>query len=268
MKNKKMLKSEHEHHGESHEQEKTEAFQEQQVIMDKIKEVGFAKYAEHLPNLAKAFDLEAHKPQEQLHKCVCCMDERTNFGIHAAGSGILLSDADFEKYFAEAQPDSISSHTGCGAAKLYCKKMGIEGDPDAVAREWAQRKAKEKGIAHVHLEVEKPFHYARVCYYDSTGRFNFDGVEGLPAGFVVGRKFMDKDACLAEVGVAKDIIFGDHGFGENLLDKDNPFLLVAIAETQEQLNELKNELEEKAKSMGGNVVVDGFLAPKAPMDRR
>jgi len=51
--------------------------------------------------MADAFDLEKHKPAPELHRCVCCMDERTPIGVHAAGSGMLLSDADFAKYIAQ-----------------------------------------------------------------------------------------------------------------------------------------------------------------------
>lgn len=248
-------------HGGHHE-EKVEAFEEQQEIMQRIKEVGFEKYAETVQDLPDAFNLEKHQASPEHTKCICCMDERTPYGIHSAGSGILLSETDFDKYFSESGANSISSHTGCGAAKLYAEKMGLAGDPDAIAREWAERKAKEKGVPHIHLEVEKPFHFARVCYYDGTGKFNYAGVEGLPAGFVVGRKFMTKESSQAEGGVAKKIIFGDHGFGEELLNDENPFLFVAVGETKEQVKELKEELKELTKEFGKNVSIDGFVAPE------
>jgi len=145
--------------------------------------------------------------------------------------------------------------------------MGLQGDPDVIAREWAERKANEKGVPHVHLGVEKPFHYARVCYYDGTGRFNYKGVEGLPAGFVVGRKNMSKEASQGEGGVAKDIIFGDHGFGEGLLNTENPFMFVAVGETEQEVAKLKKELAELTGSYGDNVFVDGFVAPKTEKEK-
>lgn len=241
--------------------EKTEAFEQQQEVMEKIYEVGFDKYANSLPNLKSAFDLEKQKPAENLHRCICCMDERTPYGLHSAGSGILLSEKDFDEYFKKSGADSISSHTGCGAAKIYAEKMGLSGDTDAIGREWAERKAKEKGVPHIHLEVEKPFHDARVVYYDGTGKFNYDGVEALPAGFVVGRKYMDKQASLAECAVAKNIIFGGHGLGDQLLNKENPFLFVAIGDTKEEVERLKKELAEVVASFGGSVSIDGFVRP-------
>jgi len=246
----------------SEKEQKIEVFESQQEIMKKISEIGFADYVEKLPNLSDAFDLENHKPSENFHRCICCMDERTPYGVHSAGSGILLSDKDFDAYFLKSGSDSISSHDGCGAAKIYAKKMGLDvNDSDRIAREWAEKKAKEKGVPHIHLAVEKPFHYARVCYYDGTGRFNYEGVEGLPEGFVVGRKYMSKESSLNECEVAKNIVFGSHGFGEELLNQENPFLFIAVSETKEKLEELKKELAELVGQFSAEVAVDGFVFP-------
>jgi hypothetical protein len=240
-----------------------EKFDVQQGIMEKIKDVGFAQYAEHLPNLVDAFDLSKHRAGQKLDRCICCMDERIPFGLHAAGSGMLLSEVDFAEYILKAVPDSISSHTGCGAAKLYAKAHGLPVEQaDQIAKDWAQKKAKELGLPYIHLEIDKPFHYARVCYYDGTGSFNYEGVEGLPAGFVVGRKNMTKEASLAEVGVAINIIFGDHGFGPELLNLDNPFVLVAIGKNLEEAERLKTELVDIASSCGWPIKVDSFTAPQ------
>ncbi|MCX6720432.1 MAG: hypothetical protein NTW11_01355 [Candidatus Staskawiczbacteria bacterium] len=241
--------------------EKIVAFENQQEIMGKIREDGFAEYAKTLPNMADAFDLEKNKASSELHRCICCMDGRTPCGIHSAGSGMLLSDAEFNKLFEESEADSISSHTGCGAAKIYAERNGLSGDPDEIAKQWAQEKAKELGVPYVHLEVDKPFHYERVCYYDGTGNFNYKGVKGLPPGFVVGRKFMEKGASLAEVGVAINIIFGDHGLG-GLLNEENPFVLAVVADNQKEMEELKKELEEVVKTLGKKVTINGFISPK------
>jgi hypothetical protein len=73
---------------------------------------------------------------------------------------------------------------------------------------------------------------------------------------------MTKEASLAEVGVAISIIFGDHGFGPKLLNEQNPFLLVAIGRTPEEARQLETELMEAAKSLGKEVMVDGFVAPE------
>ena len=250
-------------HMTTEEDKKIEVFEGQQEVMKKITEIGFANYAETLPNLSDAFNLEKHKPAENLHRCICCMDERTPCGIHSAGSGILLSEKEFDEYFKKSGSDSISSHDGCGAGKIYAEKMGLDvNDSDRIAKEWAEKKAKEKGVAHIHLGVEKPFHFARVCYYDGTGKFNHDGVEGLPPGFVVGRKYMSKEASMAEASVAQNIIFGHHGFGKELLDAENPFLFVAVADTEKEMEKLKEELTGLVEDFGEEVLIDGFVAPK------
>lgn len=239
-----------------------EAFEAQQDDMKNIYEFGFAKHVENLPDLSNAFDLDLHQPFEGFNRCACCMDGRTPYGIHAAGSGILLPKDKLKKFIQDSGITSISSHDGCGAAKIYAEKMGLNvADSDRVGSEWAEKTAKEFGLEYIHLEVIEP-HTERVCYYDGTGKFNYKGVEGLPTGFVVGRANMDKKSSLAECSVAGNIAFGSHGFGEELLNAENPFIFVAIGETQEKMEILKKELEEFAKNMGPGVKVDGFVAPK------
>lgn len=237
-----------------------EQFEAQQEVMTKIAKMGFANYAETLPGLRDAFDLEEHKPQKDCHRCICCMDGRTPFGVHAAGSGILLPSGEFDAYIKESNPDSISSHSNCGAAKIAAERAGYTGNPDDFGKEWAEEEAKKRGLKHIHIEVEGP-HCERVCYYDGTGEFNYAGVGGLPKGFVVGRRNMTKEASLAEVGVAINIIFGDHGFGPELLTEKDPFLLVAIGKNAEETSRLETELLQAANKFGKQVMVDSFTAP-------
>lgn len=250
----------HENHGA----EKKEAFEKQQIIMEKINKIGFAHYTETLPNLKDAFDLNKHK-LENHSRCVCCMDEGTPEGIHSAGSGILLSEEDLETYVRVAQPDAISSHDGCGAGKLYCRAHGLpEKNSDQIAREWAEDKAKKYNLPHIHVstaDMKRPtgFHDARVCYYDATGKINNDSSAGLPKGFVISRAYMKKENCLAEASVAMDIIFGDHGLGELLTEK-NPFVIIAVAKNEKELEEIKKEITELKNPYGDRVRFGAFLA--------
>lgn len=240
----------------------------EQEMMKKIQKEGFADFAEGVPNLTDAFDLEKHEPAEGLRRCLCCMDERIATGLHSAGSGILLSEKDFEELCKTAKLDSISSHRGCGAAKIFAgtergkafaKERGLSlDDPDAIGATWAREMAEKLDIPYIYLEPEESHHTARACYYDDTGTFN--NLDGLPKGFVIGRKHMSKEACLAEVQVAKKIASGDHGFGPDFFTKENPFLLVAIGSTQEEADVLKEELENL--DLGEDVVIDSFVAPK------
>ena len=60
--------------------------------------------------------------------------------------------------------------------------------------------------------------------------------------------------------MAKNIIFGDHGFGEELLTQENPFIFVAVGKTEKETRALKAELAELTISFGRNIAVDGFIA--------
>lgn len=253
-----------EHH--DHEALKKEAFEKQKQVMDKVYSMGFSEYVKEVPNFEDAFDLEKHVPEKVLEKkkCVCCMDERTPYGIHAAGSGILLSDEEFEKYMVEENPDVISSHDGCGAGKIYCQLHGLPVEKsDEIAREWAQKKAEKHGKEHVHLNFSDmtgsaDFHHARACYIDTTGSFNYVREDNLlPAGFVVNKKGIGLKNALAENTVANNIMFGDHGL-KDFFTPEKPFLAVIIAKTQEELDSLKEEL---AVSIGNNplIKIDGFV---------
>ncbi|MDD5527527.1 MAG: hypothetical protein PHO56_00945 [Patescibacteria group bacterium] len=249
---------------EKHDAGKKEAFAEQQRIMDKIKTIGFARYAENLPRLAEAFDLKKHQ-LDDFENCVCCMDERTPYGVHSAGSGILLSEADFATYMKVVQPDAISSHDGCGAGKLYCRAHGLpEENSDQIARDWAEQMAVKFDLPHRHITAEemgRKFHDARVCYWDATGRINNDPDSGLPEGFVISRAYMNKENCLNEVRAALDIIFGDHGFGKEFLTVENPFVIAAVAWDEQQLAEMQQELAELKHSYGDRVSFDAFIPP-------
>lgn len=255
-----------EHH--DHEAEKKAAFEAQQEVMDKIYSMGFSEYIKEVPNFEDAFDLSKHIPEKIKNlgnkKCVCCMDERTNYGIHVAGSAILLSEEEREKYMTEENPDIISSHDGCGAAKLYCRLNGLpEEKSDEIGREYAREEARKRGIGHVHFDysdmVGSPdFHHARSCYIDAVGNFNYGREDNLlPAGFVVNLKSTSLKNALAENSVADTIMFGDHGL-KNYFSPENPFLTIIIARTEEELDSLKKEL---SQSIGDNplIKIDGFV---------
>ena len=252
------------------EEKKAEIFESQQEMMGEIYQYGFSEYIKN--NLDKnqlkdAFDSNTHKAYGKYCMCVGCMDERLEEKAqkHSAGSGVLLSEKERKEYFDEVKPDAISWHKGCGAVALYCKQNGISEDIDAYAQKYAEVQAAKLDVDCIEIKINNPeFHYARVCYYDGIGNFNFKGNSKWPEGFIVGRKDMGKDRSIEECKVAKDIIFGHHGFGPELLTKENPFLYVAIAKTQEDLKILKDELSQTVNSLGeefdGKIKIDGFVA--------
>jgi len=230
-----------------------------------IYEKGFSVYVKNLSELKEAFKLQK--------KCVCCIDEGTSEGMHVAGSLILLNEEQLKKYLAEANPDELTSHAGCGAAMLCAKKDSHNDFSQAEADEYAQKLindiANKYHLKYTHIPADKmnrppEGHFARVCYYDFTGKFNYFGVTGMPAGFTISRKFLELEYALTEAGVALNIAFGDHGLGEGLLTEDKPFLLVAIVENEEQLKQAQQELNslKSSHSKGAKIKVDFFMAPE------
>jgi len=237
---------------------KQKAFKEYQEIMEQIYADGFSKYAEKLDNLNEAF--------EGCDNCVRCVDEGTPGGVHSAGSGILRDENEVIESFKKAGVKKITSHDGCGAAAYYAKLNDLDSTKsDEYGKEWSQKIATALDIPYEHIDASDmnrsiEFHNARISYYDGTGKFDYSKVEGLPPGFIISRNIQSLDVSLEEVGISQQIALGDHGFGE-LFSQDNPFLIVAIAESEEALAELKEELS-NLENLPKTVTIDGFVTPK------
>lgn len=239
----------------NHEHKKAELFLEQQPVMGKIYEKGFAGFANEIGNIAEAFD--------QHDCCVRCMDEGTPGGFHYAGSGILREKNEIIAELKAAGVKKITSHDGCGAAALYAKANGIDvSEADACGKKFAQEIATKLGLSHEHISAEqmnrpKEFHIARIAYYDGTGRFNYQNVKELPAGFIISRGIQKDSASVEEAKVAFSIATGDHGFG-NKIDADNPFVFVVIGKTTEEADQLASEL---SGLVNERVKIEKFVAP-------
>lgn len=243
-------------------------YNSEEEIYQNIYSNGFSKYVESLPQLPEAFELK--------DKCIFCIDEGTPGGIHAAGSGILLSDKESKKYFKKIKAEGIkfiASHENCGAAalavKLYNELHDLKiTDIDEYAKKWTEEQARKWGLKPRHInaeEMKRPErgHFARTCYYDLTGSFNWNEIKGLPAGFVISREFTNSDDAAKEVNIALDIAFGNHGLGEKLLNEEKPFLLVVVAKDEEQLESTESELKEIKHHYGNKVKIDGFIKPES-----
>lgn len=238
-------------------------------MIEQIKKIGFKEYAKYINNLDEAFKLENHYFDSRFKRCLCCADEGTPWGIHLAGNGILLSDKEFDEWFLNAHPDAISDHQNCGAAGVYVRRLmeqkGLSSqEAQGIMENWARNKASQKGLPYINIPAEKmnrpKYHDAQVCYYDGTGQFNYLGIEGLPKGFIISRKYLTKELALKECLLMLSIAFGDHGLGAVILTNENPFWLVAIGEDEKELGVLKKELKGLARGFDNNVVVDGFVA--------
>ncbi|MFA5129370.1 MAG: hypothetical protein WC477_00450 [Patescibacteria group bacterium] len=230
----------------------------QQSFFDAIEKDGMQSYAKTISNLADAFVLR--------DRILRCMDEGTPGGIHAAGSGILMSKEDAVAFAKRANIEGITAHSGCGACGLYAKDARIhEDDPDACGPEWAQSFSESIHVPYAGNitanQMARPpeYHIARIAYYDGTGSFDFSRAPTLPPGFVISRAYLDSSYALKEMNVAVAIALGHHGFGE-LFTKEHPFRLVAIAQTADELASLQAELESVVALSDGRVVVDGFVS--------
>jgi len=223
---------------------KTE-WEKQQEIFDQIKKLGFQGYVDKMiSDISKAFELK--------DRTCRCIDEGTPGGIHIAGSGILLSQEKAIEYLNNAKASGITSHEGCGAAALAGK--------DAI--EWAKELSKKSGIPYVgHItaqEMNRPseMHDARVVYYDGVGDFDYNSVNDLPKGFIISRKYIEKDYALDELGVSVDIAQGGHGFGD-LFTEENPFHIIVIGKSND-IDGIKKEVIEKISDRD-NVKVETLI---------
>lgn len=203
---------------EHHEDVKSREWERQQPLFDKIRTAGFEAYVKSLPDAERLFALRDHNLR--------CIDEGTPGGLHAAGSGILMEKEAAAQFAKAAEVDGVWSHEGCGAAALFTKEHGQ--DPkfsDQIAQSWAKELARRLNVpyrGHVaKSELRRPseFHNARVVYYDKTGRFDPSASPDVPNGFVVTRRYNRPENAARDLDVAIFIALGDHGFGENLLQK-------------------------------------------------
>jgi hypothetical protein len=235
--------SEHMNPEEEHQAQLEHEWKKQSASIEAVLAQGMQVYAESLEGVDAAFDTKEHT--------LCCIDEGTPQGdMRSAGSGILMEGDDRAKFIEElkrAGVKEVTSHEGCGAAALYKEKMGLtDKTVDEVAQEGARRIAEELGVPYkghiTELARPKEFHNARVIYVDGTGSFNPSVVEGLPAGFVVSRRFMTPEQARTETNIATRIAFGDHGFGKKFSAKE-PLVIVTIGGEDLSSETLREELE-------------------------
>lgn len=240
-------------------------------VMKKIYEVGAEKYLSSLPGWQGVF--------LSSHDCAVCMDEgcahkkMDTSKIPMAGSGILFpADSENERLekvaalFKNLGVKKVTSHEGCGAAGLAFKRdfPGAEAGADAVdelAQDWAKKLAQKIGADFENIslaEMVRPagYHVARVAYYDGTGSFNPDLVEGAPLGFVISRKNLPANYALQELKVALSIAFGHHGFGE-LFSADDPFVIIILGgEIETYKKEISQALADDVNFSSGKIKIE------------
>jgi hypothetical protein len=266
------------------------SWEEQSRVFEQFKQSGgFSSYVSTLPKLSEAFNVD---------RFLRCIDEGTENGIHAAGSGIAYVITDglnksftgyeaidagvnaAEEAFKDASLEGIYSHEECGAAKLVYNALSEEfrsqlkndlsmSSPDEFgdyfSKKLAERLGKDyKGRIEIDVMTRPSgLHVTRFTYVDGTGNFNPAVAEGLPQGFVISRKYLGADQTGVEASVSIDISTGDHGFGSRITP-EQPYVLVAVGNPNDpklSVESLMKELQPIAAKYGGKVIVDGFTAP-------
>jgi len=242
----------------THEKEAEEYWKAQSPLFEELYRDGIARYAQTSERFYEAFKGD--------DRCVRCIDEGTPGGIHFAGSGILMGKEKALEALALANAEGVSSHEGCGAAKLYAQRRGLdERDADAYAMEWSRNLASLYGVPYTHIAKERlarpaDLHIARAMYYDGTGMFGDPTRAGLPKGFVVSRRFMDISSAQEDAAIGISIALGAHGFGERITEEE-PFIIIPIGDPSSEdfsLDRLYKELADLGKE---RVIIDGFVAP-------
>ena len=252
----------HEAHAD-HEREKDDTWADgREKMRDISKKGGFAGFARKEPDTVR------HAFSEHT-STLCCMDERVvaneSNGVFAAGSGILIKDSlpareAFIRRLKEAGVTEVTLHKGCGAVALYAKRKGISIEKaEKRAEEWAQYLAKRlKGTYEGKREVSPESHHnAQVIYYDFTGQFNPGRVSEFPPGLVISRPLVGGRNALAQLKIAKSIVFGDHGYGKrfNVL---HPLKIVIVANSR--FDVLKGHME--VGGLSTRILVTSFIRPK------
>lgn len=232
----------------------------QQLIMQKVYDLGFANFAKSIPQIQKAFTLK--------DRSLRCIDEGTPGGIHLAGSGILfnLNKEKLKRFVSVAKVDGVYSHKNCGACKLYARMNNLaSSDYDNLGIVWAKELAAQLNVpykGHINEDLKRPkeFHNARVVYYDGTGSFDYSQVNQLPPGFIISRRYLDLEYALKELEIAIDIAFGNNGFGERFT-VNTPLIIAPIGDSKNKrfsVKTLKAEINNFIAKYGNRIIIDSF----------
>ena len=208
---------------------------------------------------------------------IACGDGRVLYGrqIGLAGSGVLMSERQRDKFAAtyRGQIKTVTSHEGCGAAKLKFdelvkdKIMPFEiRDADQFGKIQAELLAQELEAEDVYLPIEEmasEVHNERMLVLDATGCFDSTNLKDLPPHFVAsGFGFgLDAEYMKKEISVYSGIALGDHGFGRTRFNEKSPFYLMVVANDAAQLQALELVTTEAAQEFGPLVKIVGCLKP-------
>jgi len=212
-------------------------------------------------------------------------------GLVLAGSGILFPAGSWEERLARvadlclaAGVREVTSHEGCGAAALAYERDGRPSEhptSDHYGQAWSRslqerlsgrcrRPAAYRHIAAGEMARPMAFHDCRVTWLDCTGRFTPGNLSGqLPQGYLVDRGDVIRHAVtaeerrypLVELAISIGLALGAVGFGERFTPEE-PFLVVVVADGEEDQAVLRQELDDVVAPYVGRVRIDGLLVDR------
>ncbi len=192
----------------------------------------------------------------------------------AAGAGAFYSDELFTKMLLKNPGiKKITTHDGCGAANLYfgiAQENGTLPDgittPAEYAAYCANEKAKTHGLQYEHISAAQfveAEHHERGVVMDLTGKFHYRKVSGMPNMFISQTASVDTlENAVNEVSVLTGIGTGDHAFGDRLT-KEDPFYILVVAQSTEELNEARIALTSSLEKFGDKVQIEGLIFSKS-----
>jgi hypothetical protein len=201
--------------------------------------------------------------EDTAEKCACCMDERLSppdaAEFRAAGSGILLGKEAAQALWQQAGLTKITSHRGCGAAKVYCQQQGLDvSRADAIAAETLASWAKEIGLPFKELTDlggQDDYHPARGLVIDGTGRLRLNRVTGMPKLFTVTAN-ADAPLVANDIALAWTIASGtEHAMGQ-WIDAEHPFVIsgLIMSGQEDQFAQIEQAISQLVQSSQGKIV--------------
>ncbi len=212
------------------------------------------------------------KSKPRINHTQCCDGRLPHSGdeMSIAGSGILLSDEDFD-VLIKSHPEvrCLTSHHNCGASKSAFEKWKAAGKlpektstPGQFVKWWTRSKADEYGLEYRHITADDfRFKIRRETgiLLDATGNFHPSIIKGMPNVFISDSAgSLPEEYVLYETAVLASLAFSEQGFGKKFTD-ENPFYIFICANDAEENLRLTSAVRKALSDYGNRIDVQGFF---------
>ncbi|NTW23038.1 hypothetical protein HGA34_05920 [Candidatus Falkowbacteria bacterium] len=236
---------------------------------------------------------ELEKAFAEVPCCLGCSDGRIHdIRLGRAGMGIVAGVSETVESIKKLHKEgkikenfTITSHTGCGAAKIVCNQLIEQGklpadtEPDSLGVKFAHDVVKglwaegiKAGYHHIEGDKMDKHHDERAIYFDGTGKLNIetlvkkDGKKVFPRGFIFSALDFSDKATETELKALCGIALGDHGFGHRFTI-DTPFYIVITTESKQKKERYTEIAEKVAKNFHGRVRVKAYVPSGISIDK-